>query len=333
MSKYRIDFLLLSISLILNSCGEVHRECGYTSSGYILNFASPEIMMSVNLPQCVRLERTSNGEANIYAYEASIANGDTVMNINLSWNVKDERFVRTDMNTFQLLSYRIERMQGVECGVDTANYFILQRDSLTFHVLSSCGMTSAYCALNQEIDLSIDFYHDENIDYMKTLINGISLVPTYASSNNLKNGVSVRHVSNEVSVEFEIPDCIKFERSWYQPGRYYAYEAFIIKADSTQRISFVITTGSERQYGSVADTLNLLRMHNEKRLDTACDISKEKYLKVQTAELNFHILNSCGVRCAFCSLNAQTDLWINYNSESGDNMDDIMEIVKGVRLE
>ena len=178
MSSCRIKFLLLSFTLILNSCEDVSLERLPTDSGFILNFACPEINMAVNLPRCIRLERTWNGEANIYNYEASIANGDTVMNINLSWNVKDEKFVRTDMNPFQLLSYRIERMQGVDCGVDTANYFLLRRDSLTFHILSSCGMTSTYCALNQEIDLAIDFYHNENVDYMKTLVNGISLTPT-----------------------------------------------------------------------------------------------------------------------------------------------------------
>ena len=178
MSKIRITFLIYSISIALSSCNEISQVDGHFESAFILNFACPEINMAMRLPRCIRLERTWNGEANIYAYEASIANGDTVMNINVSWNVEDERFDRTDMNPFQLLSYRIERMQGIDCGVDTANYVLLQRDSLTFHILNSCGMTSTYCALNQEIDLAIDFYHAENIDYMKTLINGISLAPT-----------------------------------------------------------------------------------------------------------------------------------------------------------
>lgn len=156
---------------------------------------------------------------------------------------------------------------------------------------------------------------------------------THLSPNKFKNGLSFRHVSKEVSVEFEIPDCIKFERSWNIPGNYYAFEAFITKGDSSQRISFVITTGAEKRYGAMTDTLKLLRMHNEKRLDSVCDISKEKYLMVQNAELKFHILNNCGVRCAFCSLNALTDLWINYNGEDYDNMNDIIAIINGVKLE
>ena len=156
---------------------------------------------------------------------------------------------------------------------------------------------------------------------------------THVSPNKFKNGLCFRHVSDEVSVEFEIPDCIKFERSWNQPGNYYAFEAFINKGDSSQRISFVITTGAERRYGVVSDTLNLLRIHNEKRLDSVCDISKEKYLMVQNAEMKFHILNSCGVRCAFCSLNALTDLWINYNSDEYDNMNDIIAIINSVKLD
>lgn len=184
MSKIRIIFLIYSISLALNSCKEMSQVDGHFESAFILNFACPEINMAMSLPRCIRLERTWNGEANIYAYEASIANGDTVMKINVSWQVKDERFVRTDMNPFQLLSYRIERMKGIDCGVDTANYVLLRRDSLTFHILSSCGTTSTYCALNQEIDLAIDFYHDENVDYMKTLINGISLAPTDLDPQN-----------------------------------------------------------------------------------------------------------------------------------------------------
>ena len=39
---------------------------------------------------------------------------------------------------------------------------------------------------------------------------------THVSPNKFKNGLCFRHVSDEVSVEFEIPDCIKFERSWNQ---------------------------------------------------------------------------------------------------------------------